>query len=53
MRYKNALARDFAESLQTPKTVFRLGWKPLSQVKPEDSTFHMTHLGLCMATSQP
>jgi hypothetical protein len=52
MRYKNALALDSAESLQTPKMVFRLGWKPLSPVKLEDSTFRMMRLGLCMATLQ-
>jgi hypothetical protein len=52
MRYKNALALDSAESLQTPKMVCRLGWKLLSQGKPEGFTFRMTHLGLCMAMSQ-
>jgi hypothetical protein len=52
MRYKNALALDFAESLQTLMMVCRLGWKPLSQGKPEGSTFRMMRLGLSTATSQ-
>jgi hypothetical protein len=52
MRYKNALALDSAESLQTPKMVFRLGWTLWSQGKPEGYTFRMMRLGLCMATLQ-
>jgi hypothetical protein len=36
MRYKNALALDFAESLPIPKMAFHLGWMQLSPVKPED-----------------
>jgi hypothetical protein len=52
MRYKNALALDFAESSPIPKMAFHLGWKPLSQGKPEGSTFRKMHLGLSMATSQ-
>jgi hypothetical protein len=52
MRYKNALALDFAESLQTLMMVCRLGWKPWSLGKPEDSTFHMMLLGLSMVTWQ-
>jgi hypothetical protein len=52
MRYKNALALDSAESLQTPKMGFRLGWKQLSPGKPEGSTFRMMHLGLSMVMSQ-
>jgi hypothetical protein len=52
MRYKNALALDFAGSLQTPKMVCRLGWTLSSQGKPEGSTFRMMRRGLSMVTSQ-
>jgi hypothetical protein len=45
MRYKNALALDFAESSLIPKMAFHHGWMPLSLVKPEDYTFRMMHLG--------
>jgi hypothetical protein len=45
MRYKNALALDFAESSQILKMAFRHGWKPLSPGKPEGSTFRMMRLG--------
>jgi hypothetical protein len=48
MRYKNALAPDFAESSPILKMACHLGWMPLSLVKPEDSTFRMMRLGLCM-----
>jgi hypothetical protein len=48
MRYKNALALDFAESSPILKTESRLGWMPLSLAKLEDFICHMTRLGLCM-----
>jgi hypothetical protein len=45
MRYKNALAPDFAESSQILKMAFHHGWMPLSPVKPVDFTFRMMRLG--------
>jgi hypothetical protein len=52
MRYKNALAPDFAASSQIPKMVFHLGWQPLSLGKPEDYISRTMHRGLYMGMLQ-
>jgi hypothetical protein len=50
MRYKNALALDFAESSRILKMAFHLGWKLLNPGKLEDFIYRMTRLGLSMVT---
>jgi hypothetical protein len=45
MRYKNALALDFAESSPILKTAFRHGWKLLSPGKRAGFTFRMMRRG--------